>query len=66
MNAKVADLRKDIDIYSVEASKKSTFESMKLCLEKANSCRSMLKKKEQTLIDLEKAIVKLEEEIKKC
>ena len=50
----------------MEASKKSTFESMKLCLEKANSCRSMLKKKEQTLIDLEKAIVKLEEEIKKC
>ena len=56
-------LKSDIEKSSVEASAKETFEAMKLCLKKANSFRDVLKKKEETVEELQEAIRKLEKEL---
>lgn len=61
----VVALKAEIEQFSVEAATKPTFESMKLCLEKANSFREVLKTKAKVLSDLEDVTAKLEEELKK-
>ena len=61
----VVSLKADIESTSIDASKREDYESMKVCLEKANVFRSVLKEKEELLSDLSKAIEKLEEELKK-
>ena len=62
----VSTLKKDIEHCSIEASTKEDFESMKLSLDKAKSFRNVLKMKEDTLAELEKAIDKLEKDLKNC
>ena len=62
----VKSLKKDIDNCSIEALTKEDFESMKLCLEKATSLRGVLKTKEETVAELEKAIGNLEKDLKNC
>ena len=62
----IATLKSDIEECTVEASTKEDFESMKLCLEKGYSFRTALKEKEKTLAALQKAVKKLEEELKNC
>ena len=55
-----------IQTFQVVLVGKEDFESMKLCLEKGNSFRKALKEKEKTLAALQKAVKKLEEELKNC
>ena len=62
----VSALRKNIDNCTMEASTKDNFEDMKLCLDQAKLYRDSLKKKEDTIAELDKAIEKLEGELKSC
>ena len=62
----ILTLKKDIEQSSIEALAKEDFESMKLCLQKGDSYRSNLMEKEKTNEELEKAITKLEKELKSC
>ena len=59
----IVTLKKDIEEKSIEASKKETYDEMKLCLDQGNSFRDILKKKEETAKDLATALGKLEGEL---
>ena len=60
----IDSMKGDIEIFSVEASDKSTFEDVKVLLDKANAFRQAVKEKQLILTDLDTALNKLEEESK--
>ena len=62
---KAADsLTSDIEKTCIEASSKEDYDSMKVCLEKANALRSVLQEKEKLSLDLDKIAGRLEDELK--
>ena len=60
----VDSLKAEIEATCIDAGKQENYDSMKLCLDKANAFRAILKEKEIVLSDLGKAIEQLEEELK--